>query len=246
MNYNYNILLNKFNNIKNNGWVKSMRGGITGSGYTFETLIGKKEDDFFLPDFNGIEIKTINEKSRYNLSLFGAMPDGDYLFPLKKVYDRLAYPSKKNPNVKILNVQANAKEFTNIGYYKKIKLKVDRANKKIRLIAMRDNRDINAFVSWSFELLEQRLLLKLKNLAIVTTKSKKINDDYYFFFYKIDFYEFTNFNTFIKLVEDGKICINIQISAYITENKLGEMKNKGTTFTIKKEAIDELFKKIDI
>lgn len=46
---NYIELYNSFCKINSIGWIKSKRGGITGSGYTFETLIGKKEDSFFLP-----------------------------------------------------------------------------------------------------------------------------------------------------------------------------------------------------
>ena len=38
------------------GYVKSIRGGTTGIGATFEALIGKEEDKLSLPDFKGIEI----------------------------------------------------------------------------------------------------------------------------------------------------------------------------------------------
>ena len=34
-----------FEKVKNKGWIKSLRKGDTGIGYTFETLIGKKEEN---------------------------------------------------------------------------------------------------------------------------------------------------------------------------------------------------------
>lgn len=40
-------LKNKFIEISNMGWIKSMRGGSTGIGYTFEYYLGKSEDNFF-------------------------------------------------------------------------------------------------------------------------------------------------------------------------------------------------------
>lgn len=245
MKENYILLLNKFNNIKKLGWIKSKRGGITGSGYTFETLLGKNEDSFFLPDFNGIEIKTINEKSKYNMTLFCANPDGDYLFPMQKVYKRLAYPSKKDPNINVLNVEANCINYTKIGYYKKIKLEIDKNKRKIYLIGIRDNKNLNLYVSWSFDLIEERLNLKLKYMALVITKNKKINNEYYFLYDRIIFYKLKSFDKFIELMENGVISIKIQIEAYYDSEKYGQMKNKGTAFAIKRNYIDSLFDKID-
>lgn len=63
------LLKNKFESIKNKGWIKSLRRGSTGVGYTFESLLGKDEDSYSLPDFNGIEIKLI-EKTVIHILLF--------------------------------------------------------------------------------------------------------------------------------------------------------------------------------
>ncbi len=47
----------KFQELKNRGFVKSLRKGPTGIGYTFETLMGLDENNLALPDIDGIEIK---------------------------------------------------------------------------------------------------------------------------------------------------------------------------------------------
>ena len=47
-----NQLKIRFFEIKRTGWIKSMRNGPAGIGFTFEKLLGKEEDHFFLPDFN--------------------------------------------------------------------------------------------------------------------------------------------------------------------------------------------------
>ena len=43
-----------FNEVKKKGWVKSLRKGDTGVGYTFETLIGKEEENFPIADYGSI------------------------------------------------------------------------------------------------------------------------------------------------------------------------------------------------
>ena len=48
-----------FLKIKNMGYIKTMRKGSTGVGYTFEKLLGKEEDNLPFPDYKGIEIKTV-------------------------------------------------------------------------------------------------------------------------------------------------------------------------------------------
>ena len=52
MTNNFDTLLQKFEEIKEMGWIKSLRKGPTGIGYTFEKLIGKDEDSLCCPDFN--------------------------------------------------------------------------------------------------------------------------------------------------------------------------------------------------
>lgn len=46
-------LKQEFIRIKNMGYVKSTRVGVTGVGKTFEDLLGKEEDTQGMPDYNG-------------------------------------------------------------------------------------------------------------------------------------------------------------------------------------------------
>ena len=80
-----------FNEVKKKGWVKSLRKGDTGVGFTFESLIGKEEENFPIADYGSIEIKTTRMYSRKRIHLFSAVPDGDYLFPIKRVLDKVEY-----------------------------------------------------------------------------------------------------------------------------------------------------------
>ena len=65
-------LLNKFREIKKMHYVKSVGKGSYAVGDTFETLLGKKRDEFFLPDYLNIEIKVKSIYNRQTLALFNA------------------------------------------------------------------------------------------------------------------------------------------------------------------------------
>ena len=64
------LLLIRYLKVKNKGWIKSLRRGPTGIGYTFETLIGKQEENLPIADFRGIEIKVKRRYSKGNITLF--------------------------------------------------------------------------------------------------------------------------------------------------------------------------------
>jgi hypothetical protein len=73
-------LLEKFDGIKERGWVDSLRTRDTGIGYTFETLLDIKENNDQQADFKGIEIKCKGTKegersTSTKLNLFQAGPN---------------------------------------------------------------------------------------------------------------------------------------------------------------------------
>ena len=98
------LLQKKFQEIKKKGYVKSVRRGNTGIGATFEALLGKPEECFELPDFNGIEIKTRREYSKSYISLFNAVPTGSTYYEVKRLRDNYGYRDPKDHNLKKLCV----------------------------------------------------------------------------------------------------------------------------------------------
>ena len=140
-----------FVKIKKLGYVKSMRDGVTGIGYTFETLINKQEDNLPIADYGDIEIKAMHRFSKRKIHLFNATPDGDFLLPIKRLVDDMGYPDKEFLKVKILNVSVNTKDYTQIGFYKKMKIKVDYENEKIVLLGIKYEKNIDLAISWSFD-----------------------------------------------------------------------------------------------
>ena len=71
-------LLGEFDEVKERGWIDTMRVGDTGIGYTFESLLGIKENNDQKADFKGIEIKCKGVK------------EGKKLAPVSLIFSKLA------------------------------------------------------------------------------------------------------------------------------------------------------------
>ena len=162
---------------------------------------------------------------------------------MKRALNILGYPSKKNKELKILNKDFNATEWTQIGNYRLAKIKVDRKNEKISLIGHDFLfNDLNLNISWSFEMLKKRIFIKLKKLAIVFANCKKEGDSELFYYNKIDFYKFKDFDTFISLIEKGIITISFKVEMINSE----KIKSRATIFSINYSDLEKLYDKIEL
>lgn len=238
-------LQEKFESIKKRGWIENMRKGTTGIGYTFETLLGKEEESFPIPDYGSIEIKTRYRNSKYSISLFNATPDGDFLFPMKRLYDKFAFPQNNNKNFRVFYANIVANAYTYAGHNYRFKLIVDRDNKLIRVIAFSKKTGIiNPNISWSFDFLKEKIERKLKYLALVKADAYNEFEKQYLNYYEINFYMLKNFETFLSLIEDGTIKVIFMLGCYKTGPKKGQMNNHGCSFDIEENDLEKLFTKV--
>ena len=235
------LLKPKFIKISEQGWIESKRNGTTGIGYTFEYLIGKEEESFPIPDFGTIEIKTRFRNAKTDITLFNVTPDGDYLFPMKRIYEKYSFPSMSDPNFNVFYANISTKA-RHAGKNFKFKLLIDRKNQKIRVIAIdRDWKSYDTKVSWSFDFLKEKLERKLKYLAIIKANCKNYNGKQYFHYNQINFYMLKDFNTFINLIENGMIKTTFMIGVYKTGVKKGQMNSHGVGFDIAESNLEKLF-----
>ena len=240
-------LKEKFIKIRDKGWIKSKRNDSSGIGYTFEQLLNIEENSFFIADYEEIEIKTHRTNSMEKIHLFRLTPDGDYLFPIKSIIEELGYTDKKNKKFKVFRKRFNSIHFTRINNNTFAKIEVKRKQKKISFIIVRNHKRYPLYISWSFEELEKRINLKIKNLAIIEAESfiSKINGKEYFLYSKYSLYRIKSFEKFIELIENGMITISFNIGYHKEENKLGMIKDHGTSFSINLNNINNLYDLID-
>lgn len=235
-------LYKKFANIKKLGWIKSIKNGASGIGLTFENLIGVTENEFEIPDFNGIEIKTKREHSRAYTTLFNATPDGPHFHEVERLKEKYGYPHSKLKKHKVLNVScyANMRNKIGINYY--FKLEVNRQEQKLFLLIY-DKKGIliENEVFWYFDTLKEKLYRKLKILAFIKAYTKKVNDSEYFKYHDMTIYLLKDFDTFLSLLEKGIIRVTFKINVIISGPRKGRICDHGTGFGIKEYDLPKLY-----
>ena len=236
----------KFIQIKSLGWVASLRDGPTGVGYTFESLLNKRENNLRKPDFKNIEIKTIKYFSKRKIHLFNATPEPLLFNSINTIVKRYGYPDKNYPNYKVFNISINAIDEKQVGNYC-MRTLVDRKARKIYLFVRNIyDKSIDMDFYWSFDYLDIVLKEKLSNLAIVWSCYKKEYNHDMFFYTKIDYYKYTNIENFISLIERGLVEITFKISVFKDNVRLGRIHDRGTDFSIYEKNITSLFEKIEL
>lgn len=234
----------KFYDIRRMGMIKSKRKGTTGAGYTFESLIGKQEDQECKPDFGSIEIKTRNAFTKSPMNLFTFNPtslNGGYA--IQDIFDNYKY-LKENTNEIVFS--------RNVYYCKKIQknsysfnLFLDPEEKRLYLTSLKDNIYESKICYWDLDKLKEKVENKLQLLAVVKAYPYTRNNETYFKYLKMNLYKLKNFEKFIELIISDKIFISISLKQKENSDKKKYIDNHGCAFRIVNEAFDELFQEID-
>ena len=119
-------LKKKFIIISKKGYIKGICNGYSAIGRTFENELCLPENEFSIPDYNSIEIKTRRAYSKSFITLFNATPDGDNLFEIERLKNNFGYPCKKNRNYKVLYVEAYGDKLNFAGIKYQYKIIVDK------------------------------------------------------------------------------------------------------------------------
>jgi len=226
----------ELNNLKNTGWIKTHRSGSTGIGFTFESLMGIKENNAGLPDFMDYEIKSGRLNSSSMLTLFTLSPkparSNTYL---REKYGYLS-PEYEYPK-KVLHATLSTQRFTDVGGKHKLKLLVE--DDKIFVISEKEKECI----FWERETIRKAFDKKIKNKIIyIKADSTGLGSEECFWFKEGYIVSGFDFDSFINLVECGKIFVDLRIGQY----KNGKTHDHGTAFRIKASDQIELFKDIKI
>ena len=243
MEKNIEDFINHFRRIKKESFNKALRNGYTGIGFTYETLLGKKEDNSYKPDFNGIEIKTKLGYSRSNMTLFTIVPQSEK--GIKYIYNKYGYSRFYNRINKVFRYDIYANCNLSIRNIYIMRLKVDRENKRIKLVILNSSyQKIEDDIFWEFSYLKERLETKLNTLAIIKGYPYKRNNEKVYKYTNLSIYKLKDFEAFLRLIEEDKIYITFNIGTHLDEAKYGQIYDRGTAFKIDNKYIEELFTKI--
>jgi hypothetical protein len=233
----------KFLEIRDRGWIRTLKGGFNGPGNTFEILLGIRENYSEYADFKGIEIKTQKKSGRGKIALLNINPKSDKGNPIEIILDKLGYPDKDYPEYKVFNVSLYANEIKKCGEYY-LSINVNNRMKRVELyIQDYNNNKLDLNIYWSFSLIQERINKKLNYLAIIKYDEKE-DFSKYVKFEQINIYKIKSFLHFLKLLEKGKIRISFKIGLHKEKEQFGQIYNRGVAFDIFEEDLGELYNKI--
>jgi len=217
----YSEFLKKLTKIQEMGYIESMRAGDTGIGKTLEELLGLRENNIQGPDFSTYELKASRKGSQSMITLFTKKlePDsGEKLWQTYGYKQRKAAPTKfkqealfeteKENNVvlpkeKELHTTVVAQDTNSIGFT----LSVSRDR-----IIIKNPGNIECFYSTS--VLRETLAKKYANMIHVLADHKRVQGKEQFWFNEAYLHSGFKFETFMQLVTEGKIKIDIRIGHY--------------------------------
>ena len=216
----------KFGELNRKGFVKSLRKGPTGIGYTFETLLGVEENNLFLPDIESIEIKTHRDKSNSMITLFTFNRNAWKIDPLEAIekygsYDEngrqgMYYTVSPTPN--------------SAGLF----LIIDNANLSVCHISG------EKILSWKLSELADRFLLKMPALLFVSAHVEERGGVEYFHFYRGQLMKGTSPGLLAELFKTGNLLVDLRL-----HKKQTHTRNHGTGFRVFEGTLPLLFQEIE-
>ena len=215
----------KFQELKNKGFVPSRRKGPTGVGYTFETLLGLGENNLALPDIENIEIKAHRDNSNSMITLFTFNRKAWKLNPLEAIrkygsYDvkgRLGmyYTMSLTPNSAGLFLNVNDKEIS-----------VQHTSGEV-------------IATWQLTTLAERFIQKIPTLLFISARTEERGGKEYFYFYRAQLMMGTSPELLSDLFKTGNLLVDLRL-----HDKKTMARNHGTGFRTYEDKLPLLFKQI--
>lgn len=231
-------LTSKIKAIKNNGYVKNLKKGDTGVGYTLETLLGIDSNSSKLPDYKGIEIKASRsnkEKEKRKSqsgkqTLFTLIPNWGEVENRKNLVSLYGYDDLKRERRGLyctIKVVENSYGFT---------LYVNRKEEKISV--MKHNKEV---VFYEFERLKESLETKHKESVFITAHAIKNEEKEEFFLYdSLIHCKNVSFESFLDIIEENLLGLDFAI-----HTKNGKTRDHGFLWRLdNKKYIYRLFQTV--
>jgi hypothetical protein len=215
----------KIREIREKGFVPSLRSGPTGIGYTLETLLGINENNDALPDIEGAELKAHRANSSNLITLFTFNNKAWKMPPLEAVK-------------KFGSQDRNGRQ----GLYYTMSLKPNSAG--LFLIVEKDTISVRhisgiIIVEWSLEAIANRFIQKLPSLILVTAFTELRDDKEYFHFQRAQLMKDTTPELLCNQFESENILVDLRL-----HDKGTMARNHGTGFRAYEDKLPQLFRMV--
>lgn len=227
MNLTIGKVKKKLSKIKKMGYVKSLRKGPTGIGYTLETLLKIGENNISSPDLGEIELKAQREKHTGMTTLFTFNNKAWRMNPLEaiKKYGSL------DRNGRLGMYYTMGMKPNSAGLF----LSVDDTSISIRHI------DGKIIAVWELAEIEKRFDAKVKNVLLVKAKTEERDGVEYFLFDRARLLSRGTTQAILKnQFENEQLLVDLRL------HEKGTMaRNHGTGFRVYDNNLENLYEKIE-
>lgn len=217
----------KLSAIKKLGYVKTLRNGPTGIGYTLETLLGIKENNISSPDLGEIELKAQREHHTGMTTLF--------------TFNNKAW--KMNP-LEAIKKYGSLDKDGRLGMYYTMGMKPNSAGLFLTVndtsIAVRHIGG-NVVAIWELAEIEKRFEAKVKNVLLVKAKIEERDGVEYFLFDRARLLSHGTSQAILKnQFENGQLLVDLRL-----HDKGTMARNHGTGFRVFENNLENLYEKIE-
>lgn len=215
----------KFREIKEQGFVQTMRKGPTGIGYTLETLLGIKENNDAHPDVDGAELKAHRTKGNSMITLFTFN---------NKVW--------KMPPLDAVKKYGSFDKDGRQGLYYTMSLKPNSAGlfldvQKTEISVRHISGEVVA--TWQLQTLSDRFMQKLPALLFVSAFTEERDGLEYFHFYRAQLMKGTTPELLANQFREENILVDLRL-----HDKGTMARNHGTGFRTFEDKLPSLFQSI--
>lgn len=236
------IIVNKFNQLKNQ-WLptsRAMNHNILGN--SFEDLMGIEENNNSDADFKGIEFKTQRNYSKSYITLFSKSPNNAE-YSNTKLRNTYGYPDPEVSTLNRLSTTISCKGTYNRFSKHAFQLKIDENKDKLSVIIRKNslnNPEIESFIQeWNLSIFRVASENKLKNIAYISGDEKSVNGQNYVKFTKLEFITGFTYNQMIKAFKDNKLKLDIRLGVYKSGDNYGKTHDHGSGFRITEKHLRE-------
>jgi hypothetical protein len=226
--YTLDDFIREYQKIVDMGWIRTHRSGPTGIGKTLEDLLGIAENNIDGPDFGEYELKSCRINSNSMLTMFTLSPQprgANTTLRMKYGYSSDAYDNDE----KVLHATLSGDRLTpiaNTGHSLKFTCQADG-------IYIESEAGIEN-IFWARNDLRKQFEKKYKNkfvYAKADSRGSGAAEEFRF----LDAWEVSGFDydSFIRLLEAGKIYIDLRIGQYHGGPNNGKTHDHGTGFRIR-------------
>lgn len=234
-------LLELMRGVTDKGYVRTLRPGDTGVGFTLETLLGISANSSKSPDYKGIEIKSGRKRSQKSgrTTVFSQVPN--WQISRLKGTKEILFARGRFHQIKQRMQLFHEFSTTKFNSYN-MKLELDLDHELLHQICIDDDVAVRD-VTWELPTLKRRVLEKHKETFWVTaiSRGKSGDVDEEFLYSEIKHTGDVDPSVFPTLLETGVITLDYTIK----ESKPGVAKDQGYLFKMSSKDLDLLFSRVD-